>query len=257
LPMLLLKPAGGIYVFKAGTADCILVRFPDGTTLMVDTGALYSESTESWAGRKLLPWLRRKGLHSLDYVILTHNDTDHSGGFPDLARNLKLKNILATDETMNSSEWKTWQEQGLLKGSRLHCVTDTLSLVLGGARLKILHPDAGFSHATDNNASIVFRLDFRQFSYLFTGDIEREAEQYLLQHYPEELKADYLKAAHHGSRSSNTAEFVRAVQPREVWITASETNRFGFPHPEVLATFKHYAQSIRSSGKGTIFVPFE
>lgn len=256
LPQFLLKPRGGIYLFQAGTADCILLRLNDGTSILVDTGPLYRDAEKSWSARKLIPWLKRKGVGSLDWLILTHLDGDHSGGFADLAHALQLKNIIATDETMADPQWQAWQDAELLSGSKLHCISDTTSFQIGGARLKFLHPDRDYYSETDNNLSLLFRLDYQGAKYLFTGDVQSEAEEYLLSRYPAELQADYLKAAHHGSRSSSNLEFVRAVRPQEVWITYSEDNRWGFPHPEPLSNFQRYASSIRSTSSGTLLLPF-
>lgn len=256
LPQFLVQPSGGIYLFQAGTADCILIRLNDGTNIMVDTGPLYRDAEKSWSARKLIPWLKRKGINSLDWLILTHLDTDHSGGFADLAHALQLKNIIATDETMADPQWQAWRDAELLGGSKLHAISDTTSFRIGGARLKFLHPDRDYYSETDNNLSLLFRLDYLGKRYLFTGDVQSEAEEYLLAKYPDELQADYLKAGHHGSRSSSSLEFVRAVQPKEVWITVSAGNRWGFPHPEPLSNFQRYASSIRSTSEGTLLVPF-
>ena len=91
LPGFLNQTAAGVYLFNAGTADCILIRLEDGSNLLVDTGPKHRSSEKSWAARKLIPWLGRKGVNSLDWLILTHLDSDHSGGFADLCSALTVK----------------------------------------------------------------------------------------------------------------------------------------------------------------------
>lgn len=243
---------GGIYLFSAGTADCILIRLNDGNSLMVDTGPHYRETDKSWGAGKLLPWLKRKGMGEIDWLVLTHLDSDHSGGFADLARAVKVNNIIVSDETTADPLWESWMDEGLLANSRVHCVTDTVSFQIGGARLKFLHPDRDFFAEGKNDLSLLFRLDYQGLRYLFAGDVETAGEEHLILHYPAELKADYLKAGHHGSNSSSSAEFLRAVAPREVWITVSEGNHWGFPHPEALSNFQRQASSVRSTSRGTI-----
>ena len=257
LPGFLNQTAAGVYLFNAGTADCILIRLEDGSNLLVDTGPKHRSSEKSWAARKLIPWLGRKGVNSLDWLILTHLDSDHSGGFADLCSALTVKNIAITDETRDDPLWQAWRDTGLLDASELRCIEDTVSVWVGGARIKFLHPDASYWSEADNDLSLVFRLDYKGRRYLFTGDAQVSAERHMLEAYPEELKADYLKAGHHGSRSSSSEEFVRAVSPREVWITAAEGNRWNFPHPEPLRVFQRYASSIRSTAGGTIVVPWQ
>lgn len=257
VPPLFRSDPGGIYVFNCGTGDCILARFADQTKLMVDTGPLFREAEKSWAARKLLPWLKRRGVNRLDWLVLTHLDSDHSGGFVDIAKTLKVKNLIVSDETMRDQKWEAWRDSGMLKGAQVHCVSDTVTFAAGGARLKFLHPDKEYFSETANSTSLVFRLDYAGRSYLFTGDADLEAEAHLLANYASELKADYLKAGHHGSRSSSSREFVRAVRPTEVWITASDRNPWGFPHPEPLAAFRLYARGVRSTSNGSIYLPFE
>ncbi len=256
LPQAFMKTDKGVYAFNAGTADCILIRLNDGTNLMVDSGPFFYNSEKSWAARKLLPWLKRHGAAKIDWLVLTHLAAAHSGGFLDLAKAGLLENVIVTDETVGDQRWQDWRETGSMEDIKLHCVTDTVTFHVGGARLKFLHPDKTYFTDSTNGASLVFRMDYLDRSYLFTGDADLEAEAHMLLNYPEELDADYLKAGHHGSRTSSSREFVRAVMPEEVWISVGDRNPWGFPHPEPLAAFERYARRIRSTSEGTIYLPF-
>ena len=173
-----------------------------------------------------------------------------------MAKALSINNLAVTDETIQDPKWVEWSESGWLDGIRVHTISDTISYRMGEARLKFLHPDRDYFTESSNSASLVFRLDYLNTSYLFTGDADIDAEAHLLASYPEELKADFLKAGHHGSRSSSSQEFVRAVMPDEVWITVSDRNQWGFPHPEPLNAFRRYARRISSTSSGSIHQPF-
>ncbi len=250
------KEGRGIYVFDSGTADCILVRLDDGKNIMVDTGPFYHNATRSWAARKLLPWLSKKNIKEIDWLVLSHLDSDHSGGLPDIAKTLRIRHIIVSDEVLQDARWSKIRSAGLFKNTTVHCVRDTVSFQLAEARMKFLHPDRSYFSESSNGSSLLFRLDVEGKRYIFAGDADIEAEEHLVENYQQELKANYLKAGHHGSESSNSREFVRAVQPEEVWITASRRNRYDFPHPEAMASFRLYAHSIRSTAEGTIYVPF-
>ncbi len=247
---------GGIYLFNCSNGDCILISTNEGQRIMIDTGPHYRTSEKSWASQKLLPWLNRKNIKEIDWLILTHLDSDHSGGFLDIVSSLKVKNIAVTDETISDERWKEWENSALLNKVNIHCIEDTISYRIGEAKLKFLHPAKYYYPATSNSSSLVVRMDYQGKCYLFTGDADINAEYYMLQHYPDELKADYLKAGHHGSKSSSSREFVRAVLPEEVWISVGRRNQWDFPHPEPMYNFQLYAQRIRSTADGTIYHPF-
>ncbi|MCB5257536.1 MAG: DNA internalization-related competence protein ComEC/Rec2 [Candidatus Cloacimonadaceae bacterium] len=252
-----LHPADkGIYLFNCGTGDCILISLNDGQSIMIDTGPYYRVSEKSWASQKLIPWLNRKNIKEIDWLLLTHLDSDHSGGFPDIVNSLPIKNIAVSDETISDQRWKEWENYGLLDKINIHCIEDTISYRIGEASLKFLHPAKYFFPATSNSSSLVVRMDYQGKRYLFTGDADINAEFYMLEHYPEELKADYLKAGHHGSKSSSSREFIRTVLPEEVWISVGRRNQWNFPHPEPMYNFQLYAESIRRTSEGTIYHSF-
>lgn len=107
----------------------------------------------------------------------------------------------------------------------------------GGVKFHVFLPDKLVDLGTVNNQSIVGKLTFGDFSILFTGDIESDAEE-LLRYTSVDLRSTILKAAHHGAKTSNTENFVANVKPQFVFISAGSDNSFGHPHKSVLATFR-------------------
>ena len=268
LAMIILPPffgidKTGIWVFNCGTADCSLIITPDKHSILVDTGqgskmwdAKGSNAHSSWAARKLIPWLKRNNIKRIDSLILTHTDADHSGGIPALASNLPIGRLIITDETYESDLWAHWQSQGWFSDSEIFLITDTLSIFQGKTRLKFLHPDKDYIGSSENNRSIVFRLDVKDKSYLFTGDIEAKDERWLISRYPEEIDTDYLKVPHHGSKSSSTDEFIYHVSPVEAWISVGIPNRYKFPHASTIQTLQKYDAEIKITNDGTVYTGF-
>jgi len=256
-----------IHLFNAGVADCCLIRLPGGINLMIDTGGLQGhraetnfslsagQSHDSWMQRKLLPWLARKGVKDIDYLLLTHLHADHAGGLQALAQNLKIKHLIISDTALKSETWNNLYPNLSLKDTAIISISDTTTIALGSIPLKVVHPDGIWSSSDANDNSIVCRLDYDGVRYLFTGDIETPAEEYLAERYPKELRAEYLKAAHHGSRGSSSDIFLAAVQPREVWVTSNTRNVYGFPHPETMQRLNRFASRIKLTGQGSIRHP--
>lgn len=99
-------------------------------------------------------------------------------------------------------------------------------------------PEHTVSENKINNNSLVLKLVYKNFSMLFTGDIEEEAENYIANKYKNKLKADILKVAHHGSKTSSTAQFIEYVKPKITLIGVGENNNFGHPNDEVIKRFE-------------------
>jgi len=265
LPALIKSKHGEILVFNAGTADCTLIRLPGGETIMIDTGPGASGyetekdpsavlDTDVWASKRLLPWLNRNGIKRIDHLILTHTHSDHIGGFAALASRLQVARVFASDDFLRSPVWATLSSQKWLQGTRITPVADTMDISIGDANLHFLHPDGHWNTDSENDRSIVTRLDVMGKSYLFAADIQTPAEEYLVQNHPDALDADYLKAPHHGSKGSNSADFLAAVSPWEIWVTCSARNVYGFPHQEAMEVFRRHTGRIRLSYEGTIRV---
>ena len=134
-------------------------------------------------------------------------------------------------------------------------------LKIGEATLTLLHPDRNFllqrektGQRVSNDLSLVIRVEYRQFSMLLTGDIDQQAEEYLVRNKAP-LKSVVLKAPHHGSRFSNSAEFVKAVRPQDVLFSAGRLNFFRHPHPTVVDKYRDVEAKVwRTDIHGAITV---
>ena len=221
-----------VYFFDVGQGDSFLIVTPGGRQALVDGGADVNGAARAIADR-LPPWDR-----SLDLVAATHFDADHSRGLLPVLDNYRVKMVAAGLPDPQSALFTQWQQAASGNGHNVIYLRAGQSIHLDeGITLETLHPPAAPRRGAawdSNNNSLVLRLTYGEISFLLTGDIEAEAERYLIRTAPT-LQADILKAGHHGSNSSTTAPFLRAVNPRWAVISAGPDNQYGHPHPETLA----------------------
>ncbi len=218
-----------------GQGDAIFIQFPDGKTMLIDGGP-QSENFDA-ADFFILPFLKRKHIRRLDTIVLTHADNDHIGGLPEILRHIDVRRVVDNGIYHDSDVCRVYKY--LLDSLGVEHVAVRKPMVLdstGAYCLFALQPMKDFFRMNPddvNNNSVVLKLIYGERKFLFTGDIEGEAEQALIR-YGDFLGADVLKIAHHGSNTSSSEEFVRSVKPEFAVISVSKMNRFGFPADEVI-----------------------
>ncbi len=201
-----------------GQGDCAVVETPKGKTIVIDTGR---------TGRELESYLRFRGKDSIDALVITHADGDHSGGFFRVLERFKVKEI--------------WDNGFLIYPANMN--TPVRSLARGdiieadGMEILVLHPYQGFYSSSErggNEYSLVLSVKGRNGAgLLLTADIEGEAGDELL-YLQKWLRSEGLKISHHGSRNSSSEAFLRAVSPEIAIISVGRDNTFGYPHEEVI-----------------------
>jgi competence protein ComEC len=243
-----------VIFFDVGQGDAALVTFPDGKNILIDAGPKLEDFD---AGEFfILPYLKREGITQLNTVILTHADNDHIGGMPSILRNARVDRVFDSGLFHESSICSTYQ-----------IIIDSLQtqyrLAESGYRFKdfenygvyILHPGKVFINQFKddiNNCSVVIKIVYGNRSFLFTGDIKKAAETTLLK-YGELLKADVLKVAHHGSRTSSLMEWLKLVHPEFAVISVGRNNQFNFPSPSVLKRLNQLGiKTIRTDLNGAV-----
>jgi competence protein ComEC len=234
-----------------GQGDAIFLSFPQGKTMLLDSGgrlgyALASEEFEpnedvfiedrlGVGETAVLPYLWQLGLQRLDYIAATHGDSDHTEAFGEIVRAMQVGEALtgSTPRAGEAPDLFTQAVQAARLPLRVLKRGDVLNI--DGVLVEVLAPfaEAGGSQPSDNNGSLVLRVTFGQRVFLLTGDIEKETEARLLG-AGAALHADVLKVAHHGSRTSSTAEFLAQAHPAHAVISAGDPSPFGHPHPEIV-----------------------
>ena len=206
-----------------GSAAVVMTR---SHTMVVDTGAA-REGGWSAARSVIVPFLQSRGRHSIDMLVLSHGDNDHSGGVHDLVKLMPVHEIVAGGGMSGFPVCQRGQ-----------------SRVWDGVHFSFLHPPG--SSWQGNDGSCVLRVAVAGKVVLLPGDIERDAELELLGAVPD-MRADILVVPHHGSRTSSTMAFLHEVRPLYALVSAGCGNRFGFPKQDIMDRYRALGAVILST----------
>lgn len=216
-----------VHFINVGNADCILVR-QEEHNMLIDAGETGDYAT-------IADYLNRQGVEKLDLVIATHPHADHIGSMADVIENFPIDRFIMSfmpeGKEPTTITYLSMLEALDKRDVKVDEAVPGETYTLGTAQLQILAP---LEEDEDANAiSVVTRLTFGKRAFLFTGDAESPVEgQMIAQGY--NLKADVLKVGHHGSRTSSSAAFLRAVAPQYAVVTCGEDNRYNHPHDEAM-----------------------
>jgi competence protein ComEC len=222
------QPAAGevwLTAFDIGQGMALLVETA-GHRLLYDTGPQYSPESDG-GSRVLLPYLRARGIHELDVMMVSHQDNDHSGGALSVLRGVKVK------QTVSSLA----REHAIVRASTQHVdCSEGQQWQWDGVTFAVLHPDpatTAHENLKPNVRSCVLQIRSAAGSALLAGDIEAPQEKRLVAEYGERLRSDILLAPHHGSGTSSTQQFLLQVQPRIALFQVGYLNRYRHPKREV------------------------
>lgn len=254
-----------VTTLDVGQGDAAIVRFPDNRTMLIDGGIQRSyydkqkrKRVEYDVGERIIePYLDFHGIRELDMVVLTHPDLDHGGGLAYILQNFKVGRVLGiSDMPLNSETHR-----------RLHTIVNTRNIpysfpyageieFTSTATLNLLHPiDASSTNLLDtdkNDDSLVMKIIYGEVDILFTGDIGKNAELRLIAS-GQDLRSEILKVPHHGSRTSSSAPFLDAVQPRYAIFSLGQGNRYQFPHADVVNRYQaRECPMLRTDESGAI-----
>jgi competence protein ComEC len=237
-----LNPKGKVTILDVGQGDSILIELPFRKGVyLIDSGGIVSfNENEEWQERRntfevgkdiVVQTLKAKGIRYIDRFILTHGDYDHIGGAQAIINELTIGQILYPKGQINGKE-----EGNLLAAAQEHgipvlFVMEGVHWSEGSSTFHILNPVGNESEKNDR--SIVLYAELNNIKWLFTGDLESEGEERLIEQYPS-LAVDVLKVGHHGSDTSTSEQFLTRISPKVAVISAGRNNRFGHPHQHVI-----------------------
>lgn len=234
-----------VHFIDVGQADCLYAE-QGGHTLLVDGGNIED-------GPLVAKYLTELGVDHLDYVIVTHAHEDHCGGIDSILYSIPCRKLILPNREIESWVYQSIIDAANKTGVSMQHAVEGETKTLGAAKFTVLCCDTG-SPENLNESSIVCRLSYGNIDFMLTGDAEALNENEILTDgYT--VDCEILKAGHHGSNTSNTMPWLKAVNPEVVVISVGENNDYYLPHKSVLNNFNTVGASVlRTDTMGTIIV---
>ena len=227
----IINPTFKIYFIDVGQGDSTLIVTPKNKKILIDGG--------EGKTNVLFQYLLDRRINKIDYIIISHFDSDHCNGLIEIIEKMRVENIVMSKQSRESEEYKKILEIIKQKNIKVSSVKAEDKIIIEkNLYIKILNPAEKFEFQDLNNNAIVAKLVYKNFSMLFTGDIEK-AEESLAKKYKNELKSTILKVAHHGSKTSTSEEFLKYVEPQIALIGVGENNKFGHPNQITIEKLKN------------------
>jgi competence protein ComEC len=214
-----------VHVLDVGQGLSVAVR-TQHHLLIYDTGVKFYQGSDM-GQLVIVPFLHIAGLKKIDKLVISHPDLDHRGGLASIIKEIPTAELIVNDQAFyqhgkNCHNYPAWHWDGV--------------------DFQFLPIRAAFREK--NNLCCVLKITNHQKSLLLPGDIEAQAEAYLYKNYFNALASSFLVVPHHGSRTSSSPAFIRAVGAQYAVISAAFDNRFHFPHQETIRTLRHYHTHI-------------
>ena len=241
------KGSFSVYYIDVGQADCALIEC-DGKYMLIDGGNAEDSSL-------VVSYLQKQGVEELEAVVCSHAHEDHVGGLPGVLAVFPTKAVYAPTKTYSSKVFDKFLYYTDQQGLDVTIPAPGDQFTLGDALVMILGPVK--SYADPNDTSIVLMIDFHGKRFLFTGDMETGAENDMLDYWGEYFtwSSDVLKVGHHGSDTSTSYRFLRAVMPAYGIISVGEGNSYGHPNETPLSRLEDAEVTVLRTDKlGSIIV---
>lgn len=243
-----------IYFLNVGQGDSILIRSPSGENIIVDGGPAQNVLSEL---NEVLPFFD----NTIDHAILTHPDRDHIEGLIYILKKYPVKHVIFAAVNRQDYFFDTFLREIQKRRISVTIADENSDILLqDGLLIDILFPFSqivGGANNDQNNLSVAAKISYGEIDVLLTGDMETLEENALMRHGLN-LESEILKVAHHGSASSSTKDFLKAVKPEYSVISAGENNTYGHPHKPVLKRLQNIGSKIlRTDRNGRVEIVFD
>lgn len=242
-----------ISVFDIGQGDAILIRTPNNQQILIDGGP--SHAIINKLGDELPFWNR-----SIDMLVSTHPHADHLSGLIEVLDRYKVDQIMTLDTDYDSAEYQIWKDYLEQFSGEIVYANAGQEIEVGDFKLKVIFPNKEYLQIKQdniNNLSIILKIEYGDFSMLFTGDAEcKEQMQFLDQ----DIDIDVLKVPHQGAKDGGCKEFMQATTPEKAIISVGQNNQFGHPHPDHLQLLRDFVpdrkgqEIFRTDKDGDVFI---
>ncbi len=232
-----------LHFIDVGQADSMLGILPNGETILIDAG-----NRED--GNTIISYIKKQQIKKIDYLIATHPHEDHIGGLAEVINSFDIGSIYMPKVSSNT---KTFENALLAiknKGLKVNTARAGVSILNNdNLKIELLAPNSDY-YENMNSYSAVTKITFGNTSFLLTGDADNISEGEMFKY---NLKADLLKVGHHGSSTSTSAEFLKAVAPKFAVISVGNGNTYGHPAQKILNALKNAGVKIYQTDiNGTI-----
>ncbi|WP_052360731.1 ComEC/Rec2 family competence protein [Oceanobacillus manasiensis] len=245
-----------VHFLDVGQGDSILINTPSGKNVLIDGGPPGS-------GKKIIAYLKEKEIDSIDLLITTHPDIDHIGGLPQVLKKVKVKQVLDSGKLHTTRTYAKYIQQ-IIKHDIPVRLAEKNELVRIDPLLTIRVLNTYGKSKNNNQSSIALKVTYNEVDLLLMSDVETEQEKDFLETY--DVKAEIIKVAHHGSNTSSSLDFLKAVSPETAILTYSIENDYGHPVDRVIRNLykvKSHIYStavfgdleIRSDGESYLVLP--
>lgn len=228
-----------INMLDIGQGDCFVVNDGNNDIYISDCG---STTVQNVGKTRLLPFLKSKGWGKVDTIFISHMDKDHVNGVNDLLKcaEITIGRIIIsasyTSDKLNCAELEELKELAKMRDIKLFYMKKGDEIVGKDISFRCIYPTGEEDIEDQNEASIVMRMDYKELSMLFTGDIAGSTEEKIIEGSDKDtLDCDILKVCHHGSKNSSTDDFLKKVSPKLYLISCGLMNRYGHPHRDALS----------------------
>ena len=236
-----------VHMIDVGQGDSILVR-TSGGDMLIDSGPGKAES-------QLKEYLTSVEVKDIEYAVFTHPDADHIGNADMIMTDYTVSNVIMPNKESTSKTYQRMMAAIDASGATVRTPEPEMEFTLGSMTVTILAPISTKYNDT-NNYSVVMKLEFGETSFMMTGDAEEKSELEMLAKYSADLlKCDVLKVGHHGSATSTTLDFLKAVSPSIALISCGEGNTYGHPYAATLQKLEAAGARIyRTDEQGSIIL---